>query len=167
MKPINNVDWMGINLVSSRYNAIYYKGNNAVNKSLFTVIFDSCMTDTIPTQPLIERRPWGQFMQFTLNQPTTVKILTVSAGQQLSLQYHNHRTEQWYVLSGTGYAIIGDTRQNLQVGQIYVVPEQAPHRIHADTDVQILEVAFGVFDEQDIVRIEDSYGRIDSSTTIS
>jgi len=118
------------------------------------------MNTTNRPQPYTETRPWGQFIQFSLNEPTTVKILTVRAGEQFSLQYHNHRIEQWYVIDGTGTITIGDTTRSVQVGHTYIVPEQSQHRIHADTDVSVLEIAFGVFDENDIVRLKDNYGRI-------
>ena len=47
-----------------------------------------------------EKRPWGGLEQFTLNEKTTVKILTVKAGKRLSLQYHHNRKEFWKFLAG-------------------------------------------------------------------
>ena len=48
----------------------------------------------------VEERPWGRFRQFTANEPTTVKTITVDPGQRLSLQRHQHRAELWHVLAG-------------------------------------------------------------------
>ncbi len=105
-------------------------------------------------------RPWGDFKRFTLNEPSTVKIVTVHPGQALSLQKHSHREEFWYVISGTGTFTIGDTQVSAEVGKGYVVPTEAQHRIEAtDKELVILEIAFGDFDESDIVRFDDKYGR--------
>lgn len=128
------------------------------------VLTHTCLSSSMNTSdhlyPVVERRPWGEFMQFTLNEPTTVKILTVHAGQQLSLQYHDHRTEQWFVISGTGTATVGDMNDDMRAGKMYLVPKKTHHRISAQTDIQILEISFGDFREDDIVRLEDIYGRV-------
>jgi mannose-6-phosphate isomerase-like protein (cupin superfamily) len=51
-----------------------------------------------PPEPLVVEKPWGRFIQYVLNEPVTVKILEVKAGEQLSLQAHNHRSELWVPL---------------------------------------------------------------------
>ena len=87
----------------------------------------------------VSNRPWGNFRQFTLNEPTTVKVITVEAGQQLSLQTH-----------------VTDAA----VGDEYVIPRGTKHRLSSrGPKARILEVAFGKFDEDDIVRLEDVYSR--------
>jgi len=106
-------------------------------------------------------RPWGSFRQFTENEPTTIKIIHINAGQRLSLQYHNKRSEFWVVLSGNPTIIIGDKITNASEGEEFFVLKKTHHRIEAsNSDVRILEVAFGDFDEDDIIRIEDVYGRV-------
>lgn len=106
-------------------------------------------------------RPWGSFRQFTENEPTTIKIIHINAGQCLSLQYHNKRSEFWVVLSGNPTVVIGDKVINASEGEEFFVLKKTHHRIEAsNSDVRILEVAFGDFDEDDIVRIEDVYGRV-------
>lgn len=110
-----------------------------------------------------EQRPWGSFRQFTLNKPSTVKLVNVSAGKQLSLQYHNDRDEFWKILDGNPTIIVGDTETIARKGDEFFVPRKTHHRIRAnEQDVLILELAFGAFDENDIIRLEDSYGRISS-----
>ncbi len=107
-----------------------------------------------------EERPWGSFRQFTENQTTTVKLMSVHPEKQLSLQFHHNREEFWRVLDGNPTIIIGETETIAAPGDEFFVPKQAHHRIKAnDQPVRILEIAFGDFDEQDIVRLEDSYGR--------
>ena len=107
-----------------------------------------------------ETRPWGQFEQLTHNEQTTVKIITVQPGQQLSLQYHNHREEYWRVLAGQGEVVLGDETLPAKKGDEFHIPTKAVHRMQTqDKELVILEIAYGNFDEEDIVRLEDKYGR--------
>ena len=90
-----------------------------------------------------------------------VKIITVHPGEALSLQYHNGRDEYWRVLAGDGTAIVGETNVALKPGSDVFVPRKTKHRIiGGSVDLVFLELAFGDFDEKDIVRLEDRYGRI-------
>lgn len=107
-----------------------------------------------------EQRPWGSLRQFTLNEPSTVKLISVAAGKQLSLQYHNNREEFWKILDGDPTIIIGENKTIAKEGDEFFVPKKTHHRIKANKqNVRILEIAFGAFNENDIVRLEDSYGR--------
>jgi mannose-6-phosphate isomerase-like protein (cupin superfamily) len=113
--------------------------------------------------PFEVERPWGKFIQFTKNESSTVKILTVNPHEAFSLQYHHHREEFWYVLSGEGHVKIGEETFVIHPGDHYTIPPETAHRISAgETAVEILEIASGPFDEDDIVRLEDKYGRIAS-----
>lgn len=110
--------------------------------------------------PLEEERPWGGFRQFTHNSPSTVKILSVKKGEAFSLQYHDFRTEFWKILSGSPEVTVGDATVRAEPGDEFKVLPKVPHRIHAtDSDSQILEISSGNFNEGDIVRLEDKYGR--------
>jgi mannose-6-phosphate isomerase-like protein (cupin superfamily) len=111
-----------------------------------------------------EERPWGGFRQFTKNQSSTVKILTVKAGEQFSLQYHHHREEFWRVLSGSGKVTVGEDVFKAGAGDEFTIPKGAKHRIQADSLMEVLELSFGEFDEEDIVRLEDAYGRLEKIT---
>ncbi len=108
---------------------------------------------------LTVKRPWGSFIQFIQNEPATVKLIVVTAGQALSLQYHHDREEFWRVLSGEGAVVIGGRRYRATVGREFFVPAGTLHRIIANTDMQLLEIATGHFEETDIVRVADIYGR--------
>ena len=57
-----------------------------------------------------DKRPWGDFRQFTLNEKSTVKILTVKPKQAFSLQTHKNRREFWYFLEGSGTIIAGEKK---------------------------------------------------------
>ncbi|MCI5051361.1 MAG: phosphomannose isomerase type II C-terminal cupin domain [Candidatus Pacebacteria bacterium] len=108
----------------------------------------------------VTNKPWGHFRQFTLNQQTTIKTLNVNAGEILSLQTHTTREEYWYVLEGHPQITLGDEIFDAQPGQEIFVTQGQQHRIAAPTDaVVILEIAYGHFDEDDIVRLEDKYNR--------
>lgn len=107
-------------------------------------------------QHIRDDRPWGYFLQF----PNNSKILVVYPGQSLSLQLHYHRDEYWYVLKGNAYVTLGESEFVLPEGGEIVIPRETIHRLRAETDeVRILEIPSGIFDEQDIVRFEDRYGR--------
>jgi mannose-6-phosphate isomerase len=111
-------------------------------------------------EPYREEREWGSFIQFTKELPSTVKILTVNPGQAFSLQKHQNREEGWYIISGKGIIQIGEERTGIEIGKTYFIPKDTLHRLEADTEpIIVLEVSFGQFDENDIIRLEDRYGR--------
>lgn len=108
----------------------------------------------------LEERPWGKFEQFTHNVSTTVKIIYVNPHEELSLQYHDKRDEFWKILEGNPILIIDNKLIKAKPGDEYFVPRKTNHRIMSeDTPIQILEIAFGEFDESDIVRLNDKYNR--------
>ncbi len=112
--------------------------------------------------PYHEKRPWGEEFWFIQNTPATVKLLTINPGEALSLQHHSQRDEFWRVISGDGFATIGENIVPLVPGKDYFVPRETNHRITGGaTQLTILEISLGTFDESDIVRLEDNYGRIE------
>lgn len=107
-----------------------------------------------------EERPWGEFERFTLNEKTTVKIITVNAGESISLQTHEHRDEFWRVLKGTGVIRINGEDRDAHEGDAFFCPRGSEHRVTGGAGGTVfLEIAFGDFDEGDIERLEDRYGR--------
>ena len=107
-----------------------------------------------------EERPWGNFERFTLNEKTTVKIITVNEGQAISLQTHENRDEFWRVLKGSGTIHIGDKENQAHEGSAFFCPRGSTHRVTGGAGgTTFLEIAFGDFDESDIKRLEDRYGR--------
>lgn len=111
-------------------------------------------------EPFTEKRPWGEFRQYTNGEPVTVKTILVKKGERLSLQYHMKRAEFWKILSGTPEVTIDDRIVRAKVGDEFTAHEKTNHRIAAvDEDVLFLEISYGDFDENDIVRIKDDYGR--------
>ena len=108
----------------------------------------------------IENRPWGKFEKFNENTLCTVKLIYVNANSRLSLQYHQHRREFWKIIKGSAIIEIDGKEQKVKEDESINVPLGAKHRIKAVGDCIILEISYGNFDEDDIVRIEDDYNRI-------
>ncbi|OGC88606.1 mannose-6-phosphate isomerase [Candidatus Adlerbacteria bacterium RIFOXYC1_FULL_48_26] len=107
-----------------------------------------------------EERPWGNFEQFTANETSTVKLITVREGESISLQTHQHRSEYWRVVSGNGVVTIGSEELPATIGAEFYIEQGVAHRLTGGNGgLCILEIAFGTFDENDITRLEDKYGR--------
>ena len=107
-----------------------------------------------------ESRPWGKFEKFHENRSCTVKLIYVNANSRLSLQYHKKRSEFWKVIKGTAMVEIDEKRIVLGEGETITIPRQAKHRVRAlESECIILEISYGRFDENDIVRLEDDYQR--------
>jgi mannose-6-phosphate isomerase len=105
-------------------------------------------------------RPWGSFEQFTLNEPSTVKLIEVKAGQRLSYQSHQNRDEFWRCIKGPLKAVVDDQEVVMNEGDEVFVSAGTKHRLVGDqADGLCLEISFGVFDEGDIVRHQDDYSR--------
>lgn len=111
-------------------------------------------------KPFTTERPWGNFRQFTKNENTTVKIISIKPNSSLSLQYHQNREEFWYIISGSPVVTIGENKINAKVGDEFKIVKKEKHQIEVGVEpVQFLEISYGDFDEEDIVRLEDKYGR--------
>lgn len=112
-------------------------------------------------KPFTEKRPWGGFREFVENEKDTVKILFIKKGEVFSLQNHEQRDEFWRVLSGNPDITIGDKTMRAKKSDEFDIQPKTEHRISALVDdVEVLEISRGDFDENDIVRIEDKYGRV-------
>lgn len=111
---------------------------------------------------MIEQRPWGQF-EILLDAPNTkVKRITVKPGGILSYQYHHKRSEHWIVVDGTASVVINGLNKTVEAGDGIYLPVGVKHRVSnkGKSDLVFIEVQTGTyFGEDDIVRIEDTYGR--------
>jgi len=113
-----------------------------------------------------ENRPWGSYTNILDVDFCKVKTITVKPGQQPSYQYHHKRAEHWVIVKGTGEVTIDDEIRKIDAGDYVFVEIGQKHRIkntsEAD-DLIFIEVQTGTyFGEDDIVRLEDSYGRLSS-----
>jgi len=109
-----------------------------------------------------EERPWGDFIEFTRNTSTTVKLLVIRPHEALSLQKHSERDEFWRIISGKGHVVIGDKRVDAVIDSEFFIPRGIQHRLEGGAGTEsliVLEISFGTFDDKDIVRLDDRYGR--------
>ena len=109
-----------------------------------------------------EVRPWGSWHVLDEGEGYKVKRIEVRAHQRLSYQTHAHRAEHWIVVSGIATCVIDGATVVARPGDTVEVPIGAAHRIANahDQDLVIIEVQRGGYTgEDDIVRLEDDYGR--------
>lgn len=107
-------------------------------------------------------RPWGNYQTIALGKNYQVKTITVNAGGRLSLQKHQHRDEHWIVVSGKPTITVNAQTRTFAENEALFIPKQALHRLENLTTepVAIIEVQIGDYlGEDDIVRVEDIYGR--------
>jgi mannose-6-phosphate isomerase len=121
------------------------------------------MSGAPDTDPQSDRRPWGTFQVLDDRERFKVKRMAVAAGQRLSYQRHAHRTEHWVVVEGFALVTLDGVAHELSVGDSIDIPLGAAHRVEnpGDTELVFVEVQTGdYFGEDDIVRLDDDYGRI-------
>ena len=108
-----------------------------------------------------ETRPWGSFEVLVDERGYKVKKIIVNKAGKLSLQLHTKRNEYWHILSGHGEMQLGNTVWVVQSGDTVEIEKLEAHRISnvSETPLVILEIQRGVCEEDDIIRIEDDYGR--------
>jgi mannose-6-phosphate isomerase-like protein (cupin superfamily) len=110
---------------------------------------------------VIIEKPWGKVATYALNQPTSVRVITVEPGQETSVHYHQMRDETWVVLDDGLTIEIGDRSVEAQPGEEFVVAAEQTHRISNGSErrARVLEIAYGYTTEDDTLRLEDDYGR--------
>lgn len=113
---------------------------------------------------LTEMRPWGRWTVLGEGVGYKVKRIEVNPGHRLSLQLHHHRSEHWIVVSGTAKVIIGERIEYVHAQESTFVPARTSHRIEnpGPHSLTIIEIQSGPYlKEDDIVRLQDDYGRGD------
>lgn len=118
---------------------------------------------------MVVEKPWGKYELLKLDEGYWIKTLTIFPNCRFSLQYHKNRDEHWIVLRGKGcVAELAVSKPEdiesyrLKEGDSLTVQRGTIHRIwnHSeDQELEICEIAFGEPDENDIVRIQDDWGR--------
>jgi mannose-6-phosphate isomerase-like protein (cupin superfamily) len=109
----------------------------------------------------IVEKPWGNYEVLSQDASHWHKRITVKLGHRLSLQTHEDRDEFWIVESGRGSVRIGDRSADASAGKTFFIPRGTKHRITNwyHTPLVFTEIAMGNVSEDDIIRIEDDYGR--------
>ena len=108
-------------------------------------------------------RPWGFYESIEASDRYQVKHLMVKPGASLSLQMHHHRAEHWVVVKGTARVVLGNKEMLISENESTYIPIGTPHRLEnpGKVPLSIIEVQSGCYlGEDDIVRLDDIYGRI-------
>ena len=119
--------------------------------------------DRFASEPRRVEKPWGWELIWAETEAYAGKILFVKAGESLSLQFHNEKDESWYVLEGRAHVQLGAKGERLleegviTAGAAFHFQPGTVHRVRALEDTRILVVSTPQLD--DVVRLEDSYGR--------
>jgi len=105
-------------------------------------------------------KPWGNIKAYALNQPCTVKLITVEPEQETSLHYHKLRDDLWIILDeGLEVTIEGETFLPRE-GEEFMIPAEKRHKIRSLAKRgRVLEIDIGFTSEDDTYRITDLYGR--------
>ena len=109
-------------------------------------------------------RPWGKYDSIDSGERYQAKRITVKPGAKLSVQMHHHRAEHWVVVSGTARVTNGDKTFLLSENESTYIPIGILHSLEnpGKVDLELIEVQSGSYlGEDDIVRFEDLYGRIE------
>ncbi|OSQ41789.1 mannose-1-phosphate guanylyltransferase/mannose-6-phosphate isomerase [Thalassospira sp. MCCC 1A01428] len=112
-------------------------------------------------------RPWGAYDSIEIGERHQVKRITVKPGAKLSLQHHHHRAEHWIVVKGTALVTCDERKFLLRENESTYIPLGAVHRMEnpGKIPLEMIEVQSGTYlGEDDIVRLDDDYGRNFSET---
>ena len=135
------------------------------SQSQFVKKIVSQLSDQAREEHMLHRkvsRPWGWYDTIDLGDRFKVKRIQVNPGASLSLQIHAKRAEHWVVVKGTAEVTCGDQVITLKENESTFIPLGEKHRLsNPSTDIlEIIEVQSGAYlGEDDIVRIDDGYGR--------
>jgi mannose-1-phosphate guanylyltransferase / mannose-6-phosphate isomerase len=108
-------------------------------------------------------RPWGHYQCVALGDRFQVKHIVVKPKARLSLQKHFHRAEHWIVVSGTGRVTIDENESLVHENESIQIRLGSRHRLEnpGSSPLELIEVQYGTYlGEDDIVRLEDAYGRV-------
>jgi len=110
-----------------------------------------------------DNRPWGTWEVLDSGDGFCVKRICVTPNNILSLQSHNHRAEHWIIVKGAAIVTLGEEKLCKKTNESIYIPAQTKHRIQNNglEDMIFIEIQTGeILDENDIIRYEDSYGRV-------
>ncbi|HKE05707.1 MAG TPA: phosphomannose isomerase type II C-terminal cupin domain [Blastocatellia bacterium] len=113
--------------------------------------------------PRYDERPWGNFTVLDEGDGYKVKRIEVLPGKRLSYQKHARRAEHWFIVQGEAKVTLDDKEIKLNAGEYVDIPVGAAHRIENPGEMKVIfiEVQRGDYlGEDDIVRLQDDFGRI-------
>ena len=107
-------------------------------------------------------RPWGNYKTLLIDRNYQIKIITIEPGGKLSLQKHQHRCEHWIIVKGNLKVTKGKSESQKKENDYIFIEKEEIHRLEneGDTIAQLVEIQYGNYlGEDDIVRLDDKYGR--------
>ena len=111
-----------------------------------------------------DTRPWGKWEVLDTGEHFCVKRITVNPNAILSLQMHHFRAEHWIIVQGEAMVILGEDTLYRKANDSIYIPVKTKHRIKNNSSTKpliFIEIQTGeTLDENDIVRFEDNYGRV-------
>jgi mannose-6-phosphate isomerase len=110
-----------------------------------------------------DRRPWGTYEVLDEGDLFKVKRIEVLSGKRLSYQKHSKRAEHWFVVAGEAKVTLDDRDIKVPAGQAIDIPIGSAHRVENEgTETLVfIEVQRGTYlGEDDIVRLQDDFGRV-------
>lgn len=121
-----------------------------------------CRAEGINQVREFDRRPWGSYTVLEEANTFKVKRIEVLPGKRLSYQKHSQRAEHWFVVEGTARVTLDGREITVATGEAIDIPVGSAHRVEnpGETDLIFIEVQRGNYlGEDDIVRLEDDFGR--------
>lgn len=131
-------------------------------------ITTSATTGADPNDPSYDERPWGSFAVLDEGAAYKVKRIEVKPGARLSYQYHRQRAELWVIVAGRALVTLDDIVYERRASESIEIGTGVRHRIEnpGPDPMAFIEVQTGTyFGEDDIVRLDDDYGRQDEPTS--
>jgi mannose-6-phosphate isomerase-like protein (cupin superfamily) len=108
------------------------------------------------------KKPWGTYEVLLDESDHKVKRIRIKPNERFSLQYHNEREEHWTIVEGIGILTQHGVESEMRPGEYVFIPRGGIHRLQAGKNgVTFIEIQRGICYEEDIVRLEDDYGRIE------
>ena len=121
-------------------------------------------TENQNNSPVFDERPWGSFTVIDEGENYKVKRIEVLPGKRLSYQRHSRRAEHWFVVRGTAKVTLNGSEIIVKAGESLDIATGDEHRVenpHASDLLVFIETQTGdYFGEDDIVRLEDDFGRM-------
>lgn len=122
------------------------------------------MNENSETSPQFDRRPWGSFTVLDQGEDFKVKRIEVLPGKRLSYQQHAKRAEHWFVVQGRAKVTLDGEDLILMPGQAVDIAVGTAHRVENPGELPLvfIEVQRGSYlGEDDIVRLQDDFGRVE------
>ena len=121
--------------------------------------------EQVDNSPKFDRRPWGSFTVLDEGAGFKVKRIEVLPGKRLSYQKHRHRNEHWYVVAGTAKVTLNDETIFVETDKTIDIKIGDAHRVENPSETEdliFIEIQRGDYlGEDDIIRLEDDFGRIE------